>query len=78
MSPTAERIKAELAGLPLPERAELAHFLIESLDAQSGDEQADEAAFDAELMRRVEELRSDPTSGIPFEQFIKELDEKYK
>ena len=75
MSTTAEKIRTELAGLNAAERAELAHYLIQSLD--SGTDADAEAAWDAELARRAEEIRSGRAVGIPAEQVFSELRAKY-
>lgn len=75
MSETAEKMKSALATLSDEDRAELAYFLIHSLDQQA-DANA-EAAWDAELARRAEEIRSGKAVGIPAEQVMKELREKY-
>ena len=75
MSATAERLKTELASLALEERAELAHFLIESLDEEADDDS--EAAFNAELARRGAEIRSGQAIGEPADKVIAELREKY-
>ena len=75
MSVTAEKIRTELAGLNAAERAELAHYLIKSLD--SGTDADAEAAWDAELARRAEEIRSGRAVGIPAVQVFSELRAKY-
>ena len=75
MSVTAEKIRTELAGLDAAERAELAHYLIQSLD--SGTDADAEAAWDAVLARRAEEIRSGRAVGIPAERVISELRAKY-
>ena len=75
MSVTAEKIRTELAGLDAAERAEQAHHFIQSLD--SGADADAEAASDAELARRAEEIRSGRAVGIPAEQVFSELRAKY-
>jgi putative addiction module component (TIGR02574 family) len=60
---TAERLKSELSRLPPKERAELAHFLIHSLDDEV-DADA-EAAWDAELAKRLEEINRGQAVGEP-------------
>ena len=75
MSITAEKIRTELTSLSDSERAELAHFLIHSLD-QGSDEDA-ETAWDAELARRAEEIKSGRASGEPAEKVFSELRAKY-
>ena len=56
-----DQLKAQIDQLPAEERAELAHYLIQSLD-QEADPGA-EAAWDAELSRRVEEIRCGNAPG---------------
>jgi putative addiction module component (TIGR02574 family) len=63
MSTVSDDLKIRLAGLPTRERAELACYLIESLDA-TVDEDA-EVAWDAELERREQEIRSNQEEGEP-------------
>jgi putative addiction module component (TIGR02574 family) len=75
MTETAERLKTELATLSLPERAELARYLIGSLDEE---EDADaEAAWDAELQRRAAAIEGGRVVGKPAAQVFAELREKY-
>lgn len=64
MSTTTEEWKTELARLPEPERAELARFLIDSLD-QGEDPDAAEA-WDAELTRRADEIRKGTAPASPW------------
>ena len=75
MTDIAERLKPELAGLSAQDRAALASFLIRSLDEA---EDADaEAAWDAELARRAEDIKSGKAIGIPADQVFADLSEKY-
>lgn len=76
MTETAERLKVALAQLSATERAALAHFLIHTLD-EGADADAD-AAWDAELTRRLAEIRSGEAVGEPAEQVFTELREKYR
>lgn len=75
MTETAEKLKSELSQLSRQERAELAHFLIHSLDEEV-DEDA-EAAWDAELAQRMEELKSGKAIGEPADKVFAELRAKY-
>jgi len=75
MTETAEKLKEQLARLSLNERAELAHFLIDSLD--EGADADVEAAWDAELARRMEEIRSGKAVGEPADKVFAELRKKY-
>lgn len=63
MSTEAEELKGQLAKLPSAERAELAHYLIDSLD-EATDADA-ETAWDEELACREQEIRSGTAIGEP-------------
>jgi putative addiction module component (TIGR02574 family) len=71
MSALAQKLKTELGQLAELERAELAHFLIHSLDAPPSD--VGEEEFDAELGRRAEEIRAGRASGEPAAGVFAEL-----
>lgn len=75
MTLAAEKLKSELAGLPLDDRAELAMFLIESLDG--GSDEGVEAAWRDELDRRFSEIETGTAVGEPAEDVIAELRRKY-
>jgi putative addiction module component (TIGR02574 family) len=72
---TAERLKLELSQLSVKDRAELAYFLIHSLD-----EEVDydvENAWDVELTRRIQEINDGTASGKRSSQVFSELREKF-
>ena len=75
MTLTAGKLRAELTTLSAIERAELAHFLILSLDDGS-DPDADRA-WDDELKRRAEEIGSGNAIGEPADKVFSELRAKY-
>ncbi|NJL38709.1 MAG: addiction module protein [Leptolyngbyaceae cyanobacterium RM2_2_4] len=75
MSETAEKLKIELSRLPVQERAELAYFLIHSLDDEVDYDV--ESAWDIELTRRMQEIDEGTASGKPSGQVFTELREKY-
>jgi putative addiction module component (TIGR02574 family) len=75
MTEAAEQLKPQLLQLPDGDRAALARFLIDSLDEQT-DADA-EAAWEAELARRAEEIRSGQAQGEPAEQVFAELRKQY-
>jgi putative addiction module component (TIGR02574 family) len=78
MALAIERLKAELAELTERERADLAPFLLESLDEAGADTDTDvEAAWDAELARRADEIQRGAAEGKPAKQVFSELREKY-
>jgi putative addiction module component (TIGR02574 family) len=69
MSATAEKIRMELAGLDETERAELAHFLIQSLD--HGAEEGAEAAWDAEIRDRIRAIDEGRVVGVAYEDVMR-------
>ncbi|MBI2927837.1 MAG: addiction module protein [Verrucomicrobia bacterium] len=75
MTATAERLKAELVGLPEIDRAQLAFFLILSLEPPSGMRPVE--ALEADLARRAEEIHCGKAVGEPAERVLAELREKY-
>jgi putative addiction module component (TIGR02574 family) len=76
MSKIAEKFKLELSQLSVKERAELAHFLIHSLDEGIDDDV--ETAWDTELNQRLEDIQHGAASSEPSFQVFCELREKYK
>jgi len=70
MSSILENWKTQLVNLSPDERAELAHFLLSTLEQE--DEGA-ESAWDAESARRVLEIRAGHASGRPVEDLLREL-----
>jgi putative addiction module component (TIGR02574 family) len=75
MSETAEKLKLELSQLSTKERAEIAYFLIHSLDEGIDDEL--ETAWDTELTQRLEDINCKTAIGEPLSQVFSELREKY-
>jgi putative addiction module component (TIGR02574 family) len=75
VSVTAEKLRTALADLNTADRAELAHFLIASLE--SGSDADAEQAWDAELARRAEQIKSGQAAGEPAEQVFSKLREKH-
>ena len=75
MFQTTEELRATLAKLPMQERAELANFLIHSLDAEWDTET--EAAWDAELARRADDIATGKAKGESASSVFAKLREKY-
>ena len=73
MNSAIDQWKTQLAALTPGDRAELAHFLLSSLDS---DEEGIEAAWDAEALRRIDEIRSGRATGRPVDNFLAELRER--
>jgi putative addiction module component (TIGR02574 family) len=74
MPATLDQLKADAMRLPTRERAELAKLLLSSLDPEAEEV---EAAWKAEVGRRVDEILSGRAAGKPAEQLFAELREAY-
>jgi toxin ParE1/3/4 len=68
MNSTIEQWKAQLTTLSQSDRAELAHFLLTSLDADGDD--GVEAAWEEEVARRVDEIQQGRAIGRPVEEAL--------
>ncbi|MBA3923956.1 MAG: addiction module protein [Nostocaceae cyanobacterium] len=75
MTQIAEKLKSELSQLSAQERAELAHFLIQSLEEDVDHDV--EAVWDTELTQRLEDIHRGTEIGEPSNQVFSELREKY-
>jgi len=75
MTEVAEQIKGVLLVLPPGDRAELAHFLVSSLDLPFDPDV--ETAGDAELARRAADIAGGKVVGKPADQVFAELRQKY-
>jgi hypothetical protein len=64
MSPSLEELKTSLITLPAPQRAELAHYLLHTLDDAEPDAEAEWLAL---AQRRMEDVRAGTAVGIPAE-----------
>lgn len=72
---TADQLKPQLRQLDARDRVDLIRYLIDSLH-EDGECEVD-AAWEEELNRRVEEMRSGRVQGIPAREVIAEIREKY-
>ncbi len=70
MSPELSDLLKQALALPVEERAALANSLLDSLDAK--DESVQEA-WDAEVARRMEDLKAGKAVTVPWEQLHHEL-----
>jgi putative addiction module component (TIGR02574 family) len=74
MTPTLQDLKNAASGLPAPQRAELAHFLLRSLEPE---EDGWAEAWAHELARRLQEIRAGQLVGVPAEEVLARLRERY-
>jgi putative addiction module component (TIGR02574 family) len=76
MTETLQQLIPQIERLSTDERAELAHYLLESLGPPDDRTEVD-ADWKAELTRRREEMMSGKVAGIPGDQVIAELREEF-
>jgi len=76
MTPQASEVLEKALALSAEERGALIDHLIESLD-DAPPEEGVEAAWDAEIKRRVDEIRSGKVKTIPGDQVLRELAEEF-
>jgi putative addiction module component (TIGR02574 family) len=74
MTEAVEQLKSQASALSAPERAELAYFLICSLEPE---EEGAQDAWRAEIARRVAEIRNGSAVGRPADEVLAELRERY-
>ena len=70
MSPMLEELKSTVSGLPVPERAELIHYLLRTLE---GADEGAGAEWLALAERRMEDVRDGRVVGIPAQQVMESL-----
>jgi len=68
MSASLEQLKTTLSGLPAAERAELAQYLLQSLEEEEA-----RAEWLALAQQRMAEVRAGRVVGIPAEEVLKSL-----
>ncbi len=76
MSDLLSKMKNEALSLPEDDRAKLAHELIMSLD-EGIDSDADNT-WEAEISRRVQEIKDGTAKGRPAEEVLSEIRAKYQ
>ena len=77
MSEAAEKLKAALLKLPLDEQVDIADFLYESAEPPPGVLCEDDPGFIDEIERRIADFESGKTVGIPHEEVMRKMKEKY-
>lgn len=75
MSVLLQEVARRAFELPPEERAELAHKLIVSIDGAVDREV--EAAWDAEIERRVNDIKTGKAKGRPSEEILAEIRARY-
>jgi putative addiction module component (TIGR02574 family) len=74
MTEAVEQLKSQVSILSAAERADLAYFLLTTLEPE---EEGIEDAWKKEIARRVTEIRSGQVIGRPIDEVLAELRERY-
>jgi putative addiction module component (TIGR02574 family) len=74
MTEAVEQLKSQAITLSAAERADLAYFLLTSLEPE---EEGVEEAWRKEIARRVTDIRSGQAVGRPIDEVLAELRERY-
>ena len=69
-----ERLRSEALTLSMPERAELAHDLLESLDAPADEGVA--SAWDEEIIRRIAQIDAGQAKLLSRDEFRRRLQDR--
>ena len=69
-----ERLRSEALMLSMPERAELAHDLLESLDAPA--DEGVEDAWDEEIIRRIAQVDAGQAKLLSRDEFRRRLQDR--
>ena len=78
MSATLEQVAEEAKSLSLADRSALTRILIESLDGEPAEDLADvEQAWQTEVEKRVDEIKSGRVKTIPAEEVFAKLRAKF-
>ena len=76
LTPQVSELLEKALALSSEERGQLIDRLVESLDGEPADPGA-EAAWDEEIKRRVEDIRSGRVKTIPGEEVLREMAEEF-
>jgi putative addiction module component (TIGR02574 family) len=76
LTPAAKNLLPDLDALPTSDRELLATYLLSPSEPAENEVEV-RAAWKAEILRRVEEIRNGKVVGIPFEEVDKKIREKY-
>ncbi len=77
MSEAAEKLKPMLAALPVADRTELIEFLINLHDTEEISEEEWEEHWAEEINRRIADYEAGKTVGIPHDEVMRRMKEKY-
>jgi putative addiction module component (TIGR02574 family) len=77
MAKTLSEVTQEAAKLPGPDRLKLAHILLELSEPEAEPHADVQDAWDSEIERRLQELRSGQVEGVPLEKVKKKIEGRF-
>jgi putative addiction module component (TIGR02574 family) len=78
MPKTLTELTRDAAELPAPERLKLARILLELSDAEPAPTADAQAAWDEEIERRLQELRSGSVRGVPLDEVKRKIEAGFR
>jgi putative addiction module component (TIGR02574 family) len=78
MAKTLTEVTRDAAELPPPERLKLARILLDLSETMAGSVEEVQVTWEAEIARRLEELRTGAVSGVPLETVKKRIEARFR
>jgi putative addiction module component (TIGR02574 family) len=78
MSKTLIEVARDAAELPTNDRLKLARILLDLSDTDAEPQEEAQAAWDIEIERRLQELRSGKATGVPLEQVKQKIEARFR
>jgi len=78
MPKTLTEITRDAAELPAPERLKLARILLDLSESDAMPAADTQAAWDEEIERRLQEVRSGAVRGVPLEEVKKKIEAGFR
>ena len=78
MPKTLSELTRDAAELPAPERLKLARILLDLSESETAPTADAQAAWDEEIERRLQELRSGAVRGVPLDEVKRKIEAGFR
>ena len=78
MPKTLTEVTKDAAQLPAPERLKLARILLDLSERNPEPAEEVQAAWDEEIQRRLQELRSGAVQGVPLQDVKRKIEARFR
>jgi len=78
MPKTLSELTRDAADLPAPERLKLARILLDLSESETAPTADAQAAWDQEIERRLQELRSGTVRGVPLDEVKRKIEAGFR